>query len=72
MMSTNEDSSLPMRDIQETTYRSLKYKETELELSQNETAKQFKGWNRESHPQEEVERSVKVLREMLDLLKRCL
>ena len=72
MMSTNEDSSLPMRDIQETTYRSLKYKETELELSQNETAKQFKGWNGESHPQEEVERSVKVLREMLDLLKRCL
>ena len=61
-----------MRDKQETTYRSLKCKETELELSRNETAKQFKGWNGESHAQEEAERSVKVLRETLDLLRRRL
>ena len=43
MKSTNEDSSLPMQDKQETTYRSLKCKETELELSRNETANNLKG-----------------------------
>ena len=39
----------------------LKCKETELDLSQNETAKQLKGSKVQSHAQEEAERSVKVL-----------
>ena len=40
LMSFSEESSLPIQDKQETTCRSQKDKETELELSQNETAKQ--------------------------------
>ena len=39
---------------------------TELKLSQNEIAKQFKGLKDKIHAQEEEERSVKVLGEMLN------
>ena len=49
-----------------TTHRSLKCKKTEIELSQNETEKQFKGFKGKIYAQEEEERSVKVLGEMLN------
>ena len=49
-----------MWDKQVTTYRSLKCKKTELELSQNETEKQFKGFKGKIYAQEEEERFVKV------------
>ena len=39
LMSFSKESSLPIQDKQEITCRSQKDKETELELSQNETAK---------------------------------
>ena len=39
---------------------------TELELSQNEMAKQFKGLKGKIHAQKEEERSVKVLGEILN------
>ena len=59
-ISINEKSSSLIWDKQESTYRILKCKKTELELAWNETAKSFKGLKGKIHAQDEVESPLKA------------